>query len=111
MLVRDASTEADAVYFNPAGLIKLNDGFHFSLNSQTIFQSKDVTSNYQFLSGSPKKFEGEVKAPVFPGLCNLKISGSFWFNLAEAVAQNSSRLLLKKALPIWYQSAEFTGTT
>ncbi len=54
-LVRDASTDADAVYFNPAGLVKLQDGFHFSLNSQTIFQSKDVTSNYQFLTGSSQK--------------------------------------------------------
>ena len=29
-MVRDASTGIDAVYFNPAGLVKLNDGFHFS---------------------------------------------------------------------------------
>lgn len=83
-LVRDASTDADAVYFNPAGLIKLNDGFHFSLNSQTIFQNKDVTSSYQFLSGTPKKYEGEVKAPVFPGFYGTwkknKIAVSFGFN-------------------------------
>jgi long-chain fatty acid transport protein len=83
-LVRDASTDADAVYFNPAGLVKLQDGFHFSLNSQTIFQSKDVTSNYQFLTGSPKKYEGVVKAPVFPGVYatwkKSKIAVSFGFN-------------------------------
>jgi long-chain fatty acid transport protein len=84
MLVRDASTDADAVYFNPAGLIKLNDGFHFSLNSQTIFQNKDVTSDYQFLTGSPKKYEGKVKAPVFPSAYGTwkkdKIAVSFGFN-------------------------------
>jgi long-chain fatty acid transport protein len=83
-LNRDASTSADAVYFNPAGLIKLNDGFHFSLNTQTIFQSKDVTSNYNYLSPSPKTFLGDVTAPVFPGFYATwkknKLAVSFGFN-------------------------------
>lgn len=83
-LVRDASISTDAVYFNPAGLIKLPDGFHLSINSQTIFQSKDVTNDYVFLQPSPKKFNGEVKAPVFPSIYAAwkkdKIALSFGFN-------------------------------
>jgi long-chain fatty acid transport protein len=83
-MVRDASTGIDAVYFNPAGLTKLDDGFHFSLNSQTIFQSKDVTATYPLLEGSPKEFLGDVKAPVFPSLYAAwtkgKIAVSFGFN-------------------------------
>jgi long-chain fatty acid transport protein len=83
-LARDASTDADAVHYNPAGLVRMNDGFHFSLNSQTIFQSKDVTSNYQFLSPTPKKYNGNVKAPVFPGIYAAwkknKLAVSFGFN-------------------------------
>ncbi len=54
-MVRDASTDIDAVYYNPAGLFKLNDGFHFSLNSQTLFQNKDVTDDYQFLNPIAEK--------------------------------------------------------
>lgn len=83
-MVRDASTDADAVYFNPAGLIKLEDGFHFSLNSQTIFQNKDVTSNYPFLANTPQKYHGKVTAPVFPGFYAAwkknKLAVSFGFN-------------------------------
>src|SRR3972149_8504498 len=66
-LVRDAAIGPDAVYFNPAGLTRMEDGFHFSLNSQTIFQNKDVTSDYIYLNPTPKKYLGEAKAPVFPG--------------------------------------------
>ncbi len=76
-LSRDASTGIDAVYFNPAGLVKLDNGLHFSLNSQTIFQSKDVTDDYQFLKGSPKKYLGDVKAPVFPSVYAAYKTGKF----------------------------------
>jgi long-chain fatty acid transport protein len=83
-LVRDAAISPDAVYFNPAGLTKLEDGFHFSLNSQTIFQSKDVTNNYEYLKPTPKKYMGDVIAPVFPGFYATwkknKIAVSFGFN-------------------------------
>ena len=50
LLVRDATTEIDAVYFNPAGLTKLNDGFHFSISNQYITQEKDVLNSYSFLN-------------------------------------------------------------
>jgi long-chain fatty acid transport protein len=36
---RNASSEIDAAYYNPAGLMKLDNGFHFSLNNQTVFQT------------------------------------------------------------------------
>ncbi|MBN1158416.1 MAG: outer membrane protein transport protein [Bacteroidales bacterium] len=84
MLVRDASTGIDAVYFNPAGLVRLENGFHFSLNSQTILQNKDVTDDYQFLKSSPKEYLGDVKAPVFPSFYAVwktgKLAVSFGFN-------------------------------
>jgi long-chain fatty acid transport protein len=83
-MVRDAAIGPDGVYFNPAGLTKLNDGFHFSLNTQTIFQSKDVENDYTYLKPSPKKYFGDVKVPVFPSLYATwkknKIAISFGFN-------------------------------
>jgi long-subunit fatty acid transport protein len=83
-LTRDASTGIDAVYFNPAGLGKLDDGFHFSLSSQTIFQSKDVTATYNFLNTNPNEYKGDVKAPVFPSFYAAwkknKLAISFGFN-------------------------------
>ncbi len=85
MLARNASLGIDAVYYNPAGLTKLGNGFHLSLNNQSIFQNKDVVNNYPYLHGSPDaKYTGIVKAPVFPGIYAVykmdKLAFSFGFN-------------------------------
>lgn len=64
MLSRNASTDIDAVYFNPAGLIKMEDGWHFAFHSQTIFQDKTVDSNFPLLNDG--HYVGKVQVPVFP---------------------------------------------
>jgi len=63
---RNASTEIDAAYFNPAGLMKLDNGFHFSLNNQTVFQTQTVESTYPYLNQST--YKGTVTAPLFPSI-------------------------------------------
>ncbi len=64
MLSRNASTDIDAVYFNPAGLIKMEDGWHFAFYSQTIFQDKTVDSKFPLLNDG--HYVGKVQVPVFP---------------------------------------------
>lgn len=64
MMSRNASTGIDAVYYNPAGLIKLEDGWHFAFSSQTIFQDKTVNSGFIFLNNP--EYVGEIMVPVFP---------------------------------------------
>jgi long-subunit fatty acid transport protein len=66
MLSRNASIDLDAVYFNPAGLTQLNNGFYFGLQNQTITQNRTITSEYPYLNPSPKEYKGKVSAPVFP---------------------------------------------
>jgi long-subunit fatty acid transport protein len=85
LLARNASLGIDAVYYNPAGLTKLGNGFYLSLNNQSIFQTKDIVNNYTYLHGSPEaKYTGNVKAPVFPGVYAVykmdKLAFSFGFN-------------------------------
>ena len=65
-LTRHATYGVDAVYFNPAGLTKLNNGFHFSLSNQTIIQTRTITSDYMYLNGTPKTYEADLMAPIFP---------------------------------------------
>lgn len=64
MLSRNASTTYDAVYFNPAGLMKMENGLFVSVQSQTLFQTKTIVSGYPLLNNST--YEGKVNVPVFP---------------------------------------------
>ena len=65
---RNASTSIDAVYYNPAGLTKLGNGFFASISNQTIGQKKTIINNYTYLAGTPKTYIGNVSAPVFPSV-------------------------------------------
>jgi len=81
MLARNASTDLDAAFFNPAGLTKLDNGFHLYLSSQTITQTRTITSNLPTLHSDT--FDGTTFAPVFPNfyfaykMDKLAISGGF----------------------------------
>ena len=84
MQCRDATLGIDAVYYNPAGLTKLSDGFHLSLNNQSIFQTQTIISSYSLIKGQPKTYQGDVSAPLFPGVYAAyktgKLAFSFGFN-------------------------------
>ncbi|MEA1878563.1 MAG: aromatic hydrocarbon degradation protein [Bacteroidota bacterium] len=79
-LSRNASTWIDAVYFNPAGLSTLGDGFYLSLNNQTIGQTKSILNNYSYLTDTPKEYIGNVSAPLFPGVYMAYNTGKWSFS-------------------------------
>jgi len=66
MMSRNASTDIDAVYYNPAGLTQMKDGFHLALHNQTIFQEKTVENGYPLLNNAT--YIGDVKVPIFPNV-------------------------------------------
>ena len=47
---RYATTEVDAVFFNPAGLGKLSNGLHFSINNQSIWQTQTLSNDFAGLN-------------------------------------------------------------
>ena len=63
-LSRNASTQIDAVYYNPAGLMKMENGLHLGIYNQSIFQTRTIVSGYPYLNTD--KYEGDVAAPIFP---------------------------------------------
>ena len=63
---RNASINGDAIYYNPAGIMMMDNGFHFSLNNQTVFQNREVETTYPYLNSGT--FKGKIFAPVFPSI-------------------------------------------
>jgi hypothetical protein len=71
---RNASTDLDAVYYNPAGLTKLQDGFHIAVHNQTIFQDKTVTNT--FIALNDYEYKGKTRVPVFPNIYAIYKKGA-----------------------------------
>lgn len=61
---RNASTDIDAVYFNPAGLTKLEDGLYLSFSNQSIWQEKEIKNDFAALNEDT--YVGDIKAMLFP---------------------------------------------
>ena len=96
---RNASTGIDAVYFNPAGLAKLGNGFFASINNQTITQTQKVISDYKYLTGTPKEYVGNVSAPVFPGVYLVYNTGNLSFSAGFNPIGGGGGAKYKKGLP------------
>lgn len=61
---RNASVLIDAVYYNPAGVVHLENGFHLAVHNQSIWQDKTVVNNFPLLNSDT--YVGEVRVPLFP---------------------------------------------
>lgn len=79
LLARNTSTEVDAVYYNPAGLVKLADGWHIYLSNQMINQTKTIVNDFVVLNNNT--YEGKVNVPVFPDAYAVWKKGKFAFSL------------------------------
>ena len=81
MLARNASMDIDAVYYNPAGLTQLENGFHVAIYNQTVSQEKKVINAYPLLNQDT--YIGEVNVPFFPNFYAVykkdKLALSFGF--------------------------------
>lgn len=100
---RDASTEIDAVYTNPAGLVKLTDGFHFSFTSQSAFQTRTITSTsplFKMNGGlETKSFKGTASAPIIPSLQGAYKKGKWVLSGSMAISGGGGKATFSNGLP------------
>jgi long-chain fatty acid transport protein len=90
--VRNPSTASmtgiEAAYYNPAGIMKLDNGFHLSLNNQFITQNREIENFYKGPGDTyglnQSLYKGSVKAPLFPSFYAVykmdKLAFSVGFN-------------------------------
>ena len=100
---RNASVGIDAAYYNPAGVMKLENGFHLSLSNQSIFQTREVENSYagpnDAFGLNEHLYEGSVTALVFPSIYAVykmdKLAFSLGFNpVGGGAGENASLSIL-----------------
>lgn len=101
---RDASTEIDAAYTNPAGLGMLKkDGFYFSFTNQSAFQTRTITSTSPIFTlnegKDTKEFEGKASAPIIPSLQGAYKKGKWVLVGSIAVSGGGGKATFNKGLP------------
>lgn len=103
MMARDASLQIDAVYTNPAGLVKLNDGFHFSFTNQSAFQTRTITSTFAPFAGfggnTEKEFKGDASAPIVPSFQGAYKTGKWVLSGSFAVSGGGGKATFNDGLP------------
>ena len=102
MLARDASTDIDAVYSNPAGLAFMEDGFHLSFNGQSAFQTRTITSTFAPFAGfggnATKEYKGEASAPFVPSFFAVYKKGDWAFSGSFAVTGGGGKATFNEGL-------------
>jgi len=101
---RDASTEIDAVYTNPAGLTFLSDGFHLALTSQSVFQTRTITSTFAPFAannaGDPTKtYKGEASAPIVPSFQFAYKKDRYVISASFAITGGGGKAVFNHGLP------------
>lgn len=105
-LARQSSTEIDAIYYNPAGTAFFKEGWSFSLNGQSAFQTRTITStfapfagNIQNLGESTKKFKGDAAAPFIPSIYGAYKNDNWTFSASFNVIGGGGKATFNEGLP------------
>lgn len=100
---RNASVGIDAVYYNPAGLMKLGNGFHVSVSNQFIKQTRTIKNYYTGPGGSyglnQHTYNGTVTAPLFPSISAVYKLDKLAFSVGFYPVGGGGGAEFKKGLP------------
>lgn len=102
---RDASIGIDGVTTNPAGVGFLSEGFHLSLNIQSVRQTRTITSTFGgFAYGAEnngsmtKEFEGEANAPIVPSIQAAYNKGRWSWQAAFCITGGGGKCIFDEDL-------------
>ncbi len=101
-LARDASTQIDAVYSNPAGTAYMTPGLHLSLNVQSAYQTRTINSTFDpfvgFGGNATKQYKGEASAPVIPSMFAVYVKDKWAFSASFAVTGGGGKATFNNGL-------------
>ena len=100
---RNASLGIDAVYYNPAGLMSLENGFHVNISNQSVLQNRTVKNFYGGPGGSyglnQQTYKGQVNAPIFTAIYAVYKMDKFAFSFGFNPVGGGGGAEFKKGLP------------
>ena len=100
LLALEASISVDAAYHNPAGTVKLPEGFHFAVANQTIIQERKITSKFPYMMGDgPKDFIGKTSSPVVPSIQGVYKKGRWALSGSFGVVGGGGKATFNDGLP------------
>lgn len=101
---REATTDIDAAYSNPAGTVFMEDGFHISFTGQFASQERNIETKYApfRMSGGDtiKKFNGEALAPFVPSLQAVYKKNNWAAYLNLAVPGGGGKATFEDGIPM-----------
>lgn len=104
-LSHDAVIAIDGVYFNPAGVVYLNQGYHLSLNWQYVKQQRQIDNVYYPLfthnTENPtanRSFHGHATAPVLPSIQFALNRGKLSYQAAVGVGGGGGKCTFDNGL-------------
>lgn len=103
----EASTKgADIAYYNPAGTIKLSEGFHFTFSNQSAFQKRIINASSPLFAGSidhqlNKEYIGTASAPIIPSLQGVYKKGQWALSGSVGVTGGGGKATFSKGLPMF----------
>lgn len=98
------TSAADAAYYNPAGTVKLKEGFHFTFTNQSAFQERHITSTFPYINeGQPKLYKGTASAPIIPSLQGVYRKGKWALSGGIAIVGGGGKATFNQGLPMFEQ--------
>lgn len=112
---RDGVIAIDGVYYNPAGVAFLSNGFHLSLNVQNVYQTRTIVSGIDVpsLQGTPyyqpfklnggdenglKKYKGHASVPILPSFQAALNYDKWGFQLGFSLVGGGGRCTFNEGL-------------
>jgi long-chain fatty acid transport protein len=101
MLARGASTEIDAVYSNPAGLGYMDNGWYFSLNNQSVYQTRDIEATFPLFPEGTRKYTGTASVPVDPSILAAYKKGNWVISGMLGIVGGGGKASFDEGLPMF----------
>lgn len=123
MVARGATSDIDAVYSNPAGLVwSPKNGWSLSVNIQNAAQHRDIDAKYAIydysgykagVSAAPttenykKKYKGDASAPIIPSFFATYKTNRLVFSGSFAVVGGGGKASYDEGLPMFDSAIRF----